>query len=148
MLSLAAKTALITLPVTMRALSLNMGNQPSATPRLQVIPSTIDPGTGRRNRNLILRDNRSPRVRALNADNSLSFDHLQRECATIPSAVRNEELLPIIGTVCQDPPFFLYSGAKELRHEFLDLLHKSRVHTPCRWPTTALTRAGLMTPEM
>ena len=137
-----AKTALITLTVAMRALSLDIGNQPSACPRLQVVASSIDPGAGRRNRSLKFRDNRSLRVRAVNADNSLSFNHFQRECAIIPSAVRSKELLPIRGAVRQNSLFFLYSGAKELRHKFFDLLHESRVHRATRWPMIQIRRGG------
>src|SRR5664279_3306260 len=102
MLSLAAETGLITLPVAKCALMINMGNQPTVTPCLHVIPSSLDPGTGWHDRSRILRDNRSLRVRTLNADNAFSFDHLQRECAIIPPAVRGEKLLPIRGTVRQD----------------------------------------------
>ena len=146
MLSFTGKTALVALPVAIWALMINVGNQPTAIPCLQVIPSPIDPGTRGRDRSLLLRNDHSFQVRTLNADNSLSFDHLQRELPIIPSAPRSEELLPIMGTVCQDSLFFLYSGAKKLPYEFLDLLHRVCVHTavdgqhlnsaaPGRWAT-------------
>jgi len=111
------------------ALMINVGNQPTVTPCLQVIAPPIDLGAGYRDRDLVLRDNRSLRIRTLNADNSLSFDHLQRELPIIPSAPRSKELLPIMGTVCQDSLFFFYSDANKLPYEFLDLLHKICVHT-------------------
>jgi hypothetical protein len=124
MLPLAAKTELIALPVANRAFMIDMGDHPTLILCLQVIPAAIDPSAGRRDGGLILGDNGRLRIRAFNGDNSLSFDHLQRERSIIPSAVRSKEPPPIIGTVCQDSLFFLYSRVKELCHEFFDPLHK------------------------